>query len=49
MESGSDINGNNFPAINKNAICEINMYINNHNTFNVYEFSAVLIRLLFPK
>lgn len=49
MEPGSNINSNNFPAINKNALRETNMYINNHNAFNFYEFSAVLVGLLFSK
>ena len=45
MEPGSNINGNNFPAINKNVLRETNMYINNHNAFNFYEFSAVFSRI----
>lgn len=45
MEPGSNINGNNFPAINKNALRETNMYINNHNAFNFYELSVVLSRI----
>lgn len=37
-----------FLAINKNAIGKIYMFINYCKTFNLYEFSAVLIGLQFP-
>lgn len=49
MEPGSIITGNNFQTVNKNAIRKINMHISNHNTFNFYEFSAVLIGLVVSK
>ena len=49
MEPGSNITGNHFQTINKNAIRKINMHISNHNTFNFYEFSTVLIGLLVSK